>query len=87
MKTINLQQFHAQVIKLAAKKKRPYCTVSVDLGQHVYTDGQTKNTITFKCYVDGYNHYEGKTPAEALAKLKAVMFPSTKPIPTVEVDL
>ena len=72
MKTISLQEFHEQVKKLSSKKKRPYCTVNVSLGEHTYTDGTKRQTIEFKAYVDGYGFHEGKTPSEALAKLKYV---------------
>lgn len=87
MKTINLQQFHDSVLKLAAKKKRAYSTVNVCLGEHTYGDGTKRQTIEFKCYVDGYGFHEGKTPSEAILKLKYAMFPAQQPIPTVEVSL
>jgi hypothetical protein len=85
MKTINLKDISESVKKLALKKKRTYFTVRAEMGEYLYNDGTFKPVCNFILYVDGYGFHEGKTPTEALVKLKYAMFPSKQPIPNVEV--
>lgn len=85
MKTIKLQDFHNEVKKLAQKGKRTYSSAMIELVEHIRDN--SKATIKCTCYVDGFGVYTGKTPNEAIAKLKEAMFPSKRPIPIVEVEL
>lgn len=82
MKTINLQEFHAEVKKLAVKKGKTVCVAGAELSE--YSSGQS---IAFRCYVEGYSFYTGDTPQEALLQLRKAMFPVKRPIPTVEAPL
>ena len=69
MRTIySFQEFYDDVAALAAQKNETYIDVGIRRDTH--------RGLQFSCYVNGYGEFfTGKTPEEAIAKLKLKMFP------------
>lgn len=67
--TYSFREFYDEVKQLSESKgiSQPYQSVRCNFDPH--------NGLIFSCYAHGYNWYEGKTPEEAIAKLKQAMYP------------
>jgi len=84
MKTIKLSQFDNEVRKLAEQVGKTY--YSIDVSKSVFTSG--KVSWEFKAYVDGKGLHTGKTPFEAIEKLKqACGLPSKNDIADVVIEM
>lgn len=81
MKTIySFQEFYDEVADLAALKGEKY----IDVGVRI----EPMRGLYFSCYVNGYSEFfSGKTPGEAIAKLKDKMFPPEPDKNRVDIEI
>lgn len=67
--TVYLQDFNDQIRKIAINNNSRCCQVSIELMNHLNVNPNSKY-IKYKCYIEGFEFFEGETMQEVISKVK-----------------
>jgi len=71
-KNVYLQDFQQKVREIAEKDGKTYFNVNIKIEEFMPNEYSkiTTNSVEYSCYIDGYNHFKGKTMNESIERLK-----------------